>query len=397
MTTRTIAARFVDASRGHAGSGWVPALPYLSVPLALVLARSTPACIVSAAVVGFAALAVPRLWRLAFRGDTTIHVRPGRVRIGWSIVLRARDIEGASTARTGGGIVVTLKPKRLEPISLVFADETSAHEVLAALGIGHTGVGRLDWLLVPRVYRHTVALFDFALAAMLGVSLAYLAIGSMRYASQTLFLGLIAMTLSALARAQWRSMGARVLFDPWGVWLGRQQIPWTSIRDANDQPDGIQLGFERGNALVRIPPGSIGQAEKEVLLDQILAGIGRAHGRGAPKTEPHTRIDILGRSGEEVRRWLTRVDAVAANIGKAGYRAASIELADLWLTLEDPEASVDLRVASARVLARIAPDDRVRIDAVISATRDLADAKRMRIAMEPDADEAAELLERLGA
>jgi hypothetical protein len=67
----------------------------------------------------------------------------------------------------------------------------------------------------------------------------------------------------------------------------------------------------------------------------------------------------------------------------------------LWSTVEDPEAATDLRAAAARVLTRVDPTVRKRIDVAIAATHDARDEKRIRLALEDDVEYAASKLEAL--
>jgi hypothetical protein len=322
-----------------------------------------------------------------------VAIEPGRVRIGRR-TLRARDIEGASTARTLAGIAVTLRPKGAQPISYVVRDEKAADAMLAALGVGHSGIGRLEWLLVRREYARTTLFLDFFVALAFALSLVMY---DDPFLSTTVFvLGGVPMLASVLWRTQWK-IGARVLaFDLWGVWVANVLVPWSEIRGAKMHARGLELALDARSAVVEIPPHSMSDEEKLIVLDQLRGAIARAHGQGRQKAEPNTRVDILARQDEDARHWLARIDAITADLGNATYRGATIDPNDLWLTLEDPDAPPDLRAASARVLARIAPEKKVRIDGVIAAARTTETEEQLRISMEPDIETAASKLERIG-
>jgi len=343
---------------------------------------------------GIVLLASPRLWELAHRGRKWVHVMPGELHIG-GMDIRARDIVGASTGRAEDGVLVTVKQDRDEPISLVVRNDADAHAILGALGVGHTGAGRLEWIVLKRSFTMFLAVFEWLLGILWAITLVE-AVARNDAAIGFSALSVLVMAITALMRMQWKANAQSVAFDPWGVWVRGHQIPWSSLESAIDHPLGIEL-MQRGGGIVvaEIPNDSMRSAEKEIVLAQIRAGIGRSRGLGPSKVEPSTRVDILARGDDPTRQWLTRVDTLANGIGKAGYRETSVEFADLWLTVEDPEAPADLRAAAARVLSRSEPSARVRIDAVIAALRDPREGKRMRIVIERDVEEAAIEIEQL--
>jgi hypothetical protein len=83
-------------------------------------------------------------------------------------------------------------------------------------------------------------------------------------------------------------------------------------------------------------------------------------------------------------------------LGGAGYRGAALDEHDLWRTLADPDADVDLRAGVARALVRIAPETALeKVEAAVAAMRDPHEAKRIRVALHPDIEKASRLLEEL--
>src|SRR5262249_9791393 len=132
--------------------------------------------------------------------------------------------------------------------------------------------------------------------------------------------------------------------------------------------------------------------EHVIFMAQLEAAIRRGRGEGPTKEAPLTRVDVLEKGSEDTRQWLHRVDAFARSMEASTYRAATIDKTDLWATLNDPEAKIDLRAAAARVLVRVDPTARVRVDEAIATIHDKKDAKRVRIAALEEADEAAELI-----
>jgi hypothetical protein len=106
---------------------------------------------------------------------------------------------------------------------------------------------------------------------------------------------------------------------------------------------------------------------------------------------------VLRRNGETAREWLVRLDMAGQMLSAgSGYRGNSLDAADLWTILEDPEAEPELRAAAARVL-RHSPDNRVRIDTAVAAVRDESTNRRLRVAVEDDLDEACQELAYLDA
>jgi len=162
VSERTLPARLIDARRPRTQIVWLPMVPFwLAVPLSFVVGLPVGAAV--AAVLGLGLLLAPRIHALLERRARALTIRPGFVRIGRgfaSRMLSARTVVGASTARIEEGIAITIQKKDGEPISLVVADETTAHDVLAALGVGHTGSGSLRWLLLSKHYRRLVAACD---------------------------------------------------------------------------------------------------------------------------------------------------------------------------------------------------------------------------------------------
>jgi hypothetical protein len=373
----------------------VPLVPYV-LAIVLGIAAGMPWAVVFPSFLGFALLLGPRILSLFERGSIELTIEPGRIGIGRVRTLRARDVGGASTARTDHGVAITIRTKWGEPTSLVVRGENVANEILTALGIGHSGSGNLQWLLVSRAYSVGVFVADAALCIAFALALAILP--DDHAALGFFLLGFFPMLAAFAVRSQWKSSAFTFVFDPWGLWVRGALVPWSDIDEAHLQPEGIVLVRRNGTELVAvIPPGSMKAEEKSVILDQIRGAVARARGLGRPKAEPHTRIDILARNGDDARKWLARIDAIATDLGNATYRGRGIDPNDLWLTLEDPDAPADLRAAAARVLVRVAPDKKVRIDSLIAATRTNDDEQQLRIAMEPDVEEAVTKLERLEA
>jgi hypothetical protein len=76
------------------------------------------------------------------------------------------------------------------------------------------------------------------------------------------------------------------------------------------------------------------------------------HGDAEPPTTnvEHVRIGVLGRGDEGVGAWLARLDAIPTE--HHAYRGDALEKDVLWDALGDAAATVDARMAAARVLRR---------------------------------------------
>jgi hypothetical protein len=106
----------------------------------------------------------------------------------------------------------------------------------------------------------------------------------------------------------------------------------------------------------------------------------------------------LAPEGETQRAWLQRLDATAATVGTGAYRSQGLDPNDLWRALENPDAPAAVRAASARLLARVAPDEiKTRVALVLAADRDKYARTCIRIALEDDVETAALELERAAA
>jgi len=368
----------------------------------------------SNATVGTALLVASVLWHFGTRvpkffspRDATLEAFPGFLRIGavhLGRFLSAKGIHGATTSATPDGVALTIQPNYGRPLTLVVRDYPTAQSILASLGVGHHGFGYVQWRLSPRWHRTLVSLADVA-AILIGWMPVVLVLWIARNNLVELLNGLGAVAILVLAlpigvRAYARANAGAIGFDMLRLWLKQgTSVAWGEIRDAQIAPGGVRVTLEDGRyELVAIPRGAMTADEQGVFVEQIRGSAQRAKGHGMRKEEPATRVDVLACNGEAVRHWLERVEMLARSMATTGYRSTSIDRSDLWTTVEDPEAATDLRAAAARVLVRVDPESRVRIDAAFAASRDKIQAKRMRIvALEEDIEEVAERLEKLQA
>ena len=327
--------------------------------------------------------------------------------------IRARDVTGATTSRIAGGLSLALARTRRKnmPVLLELAREEDARTVRNALGIGHGGFGAIAWRTDCRGLN--VATISARVFAFVGcvTSISLKLSGTLDDVSQlTIALGLMlgvtaAVVLVTLVMVQ--DTGPSLTLRADGVHLstgGQHFIPYSDIVNVRSDSQGITFRLEPNHETWTVPVRTvrwaalgITESERDHVVAHIASAAQRAHGAGPQRPEAGTRIDVLARGKDAPAAWLARVDSAAATLDeRGGYRGSSLDPIDLWTVLEDPDASVDLRAAAARVLVRVSPETAgKRVGEVLAAVRDDAVANRIRIALEPNISAAAEELENL--
>ena len=290
--------------------------------------------------------------------DADLTIEPGLVRISKAGVLSqriaARGLCAASTATTPGGesIALVRGVGGDRPLVLELATHEDAVTVRRALGVGARGFGEVSW---PSTSERN----DWEL-----------------------------LVLRALSALGWVSMASALL-------VGRVELS-LGLALAVIPVSAIALAVGAAGQQHLVPPRA-NTVEREQ-----LAAHQRAAADRAGQAEIHAAsatLAPLARGGDENSRvWLERVDAMAASmVEDDGYRRGSLEPADLWNTLEDPDAAPHLRAVAARVLARVAPDEaRLRIGEALSLERDARTRVGIRVALEEDVEVAARGLDKLG-
>ena len=332
--------------------------------------------------------------------EVILSCQPGSVRLGArGSLLRAREIVGATTARHDGRVSLLLEHsrRRRKPIVLSLPDDAALHAVCDSLGIGHHGFGVVDAVATaPSFMPLRQGLSGMTLALLLGTLL------STRWvASDVLALLTMVTLLASFATLMMflQELGAArpiLRLTSQGVYVpslmgGSTFVPFLGIERVDVLRNGLSLTLTQagGRPMITLVPAQpsrwaregLSAAELEHLAAQIRAASERAHGRFALKDEPSSAIEMLRRQqGETLRAWFSRLDTLGT--GTAGYRTTTVESADLWKVLEDPEAEADLRSAAARLLARRAPEVRTRVGDVLAAVRD--ERVRTRIAASVD-------------
>lgn len=326
--------------------------------------------------------------------------------------IHAKDITGATTARTSTGLLLTLQHgKRDQPITIEVGSDAEAEKIRHALGIGHGGFGTIAWrtqsdntlraAYVGRLLAAGIALLTIGVT--LGVSHeAGLAVG--------VLLGQFGLVGAALGLVGLASKGGEpsVVMGAEGLRLktprGWFALPYDAVQRVEDHHRGLVFSVPAPYftiAVERVSPtiGGPSERERNVIVSQIMAATQRARGMGPQKDDVTGRVDMLRRNGESPRDWLVRLDMAGQMLSAGpGYRGNTLDAQDLWAILEDPEAEPELRAAAARVLRHApTPDARVRIDAAVAAVRDESTNRRLRIAIQDDLDGASQELASLDA
>ncbi len=354
-------------------------------------------------------LITPLFERRASLRETTLAIRPGSVDIQEGpyrgFELTPRDVVGASTASFGNEVSLALGLRSgMPPIVLTLASEAEADQVRRALGVGPEGHGTLRWrtALGPVGSTWRVLRIAWRMALFLTIPLAALAPDALAGGlfTATLVTAVVSFALRVIGPvgAPWIELGARgVQFKAPGM-LMPESIPYETIQSARAEPGAIVLETARGPVVIparpagRFPYG-LDDLEKEHIASQIEAAAVRAR-QPSPLHEAQQRLAVLRRGRERASAWLSRIDAMA-RAPDGNYRGAPLPEEDaLWAVLETPEADPELRLAVARLLlARGGEPVRVRVEEVLAACREPGEEKRIRVALEPDVEEAARELE----
>lgn len=333
---------------------------------------------------------------------------------GRRLRIDAQTLRGATTARTDGGVLLTLATSNdSPPVTLELENEEDVAQVRRALGIGHGGFGTINW-------HGTVSgnaragRTGWALAGLIGVSGLVTAAASPIGAP--LIFGIIAamgLPIALLLMAIGAIPGAtlpNIVMAPDGLRLRALNgnflfFPYASIRSIAENPGSLWFAVPPPYGMVGTAAGKpVGRSglsddERAILVAQLGSATQRALGRGATKEDIRGRLDVLRRRGESLVAWLSRLDHMGRALATgAGYRGLDVDVEAVWAVLEDPEAEVELRVAAARVLRHTGDEaSGERINAALAATHGALETRRLRVAIRDDLEAAGEDLALLEA
>jgi hypothetical protein len=405
-------ARILDP----AGPAWTRAAPIALGLLLAVLGAFGPGTATVRGVVflvGMATLFVGPLFvgRQRTR-DATLRLAPGAVTVTGAgrlnQTIRAAKVTAASTARVGDRVALALQRdgRANRPLVLEVASEVDAKALREALGIGFFGFGVLAWPTGPRPVdtwdafaRIVAGLAWIALALTIAADSPLLGYAIVA-AVMTVPVALVVMLTTVAS-----GTGPAVVLHSTGLfvrsWPLRQEfVPYAKITGVSAIDGAILLDIEGTPAPMIVATRrtrthrGLSPDEREQVVAQVRCAAERARGAGDPPPTIAPRIADLARGDDEPRAWIARVDATAAQIAShRGYRGAGFEPAELWTTLEDPDAPSDVRAAAARILARVSPDETpARVERVLATVRDEPTRKRIRVALDDDVDALADAL-----
>lgn len=329
------------------------------------------------------------LWRARRRvRDAVVEVGAGFVDIYSKVrAVRGRvvgrKLKGATTSNFGNQKVICLGGAK-NALSLEIDRDADVAAVRQALGIGHHGYGRVTWCTQPpKGHEYFRILMWLALA---GSSI-----------TNVLLFGFIVFLLAEFFGYRGgKATGALVTLHDWGVETLAAKIPYREITHIATQKGHLQLYLRSGRTWP-IFTGSLPPHEVSVLYAQLQDASARANGLVVPAPVVADEIARLGTKDEDASRWLAELDADAQRMLKAaGYRGGGgVMEEDLWEVLENHDATPDVRAAVARVLIRAskAPDAAERIERVAASAREEKTERLIRIATQPDTDEAVRELE----
>lgn len=381
---------------------------YLGMGIALVLGLAASLCSLASIalapalmILAFAIALVSRpLTRRALATDVEVVCTKGRVVISGGALqnrrIKAKDITGATTARHGSKQVLSLALRGREgkPIHLVLASEEEVKSVCDALGIGHGGFGAVGFTLRARP-RDLLEAFVRIVAAGCWSTFAYFM--ATNHAGSTIgVVSVLALNAATVLMLMRRAPSPQLVLRADGAHVGTgrrwSMQPYTAFAQASASRDAILVPNEAKAVRILSPPSrwlpdGMSIEEKEILVSQLKGGAARAFGQGAIKDEGPATLASLRRDGASVEQWRGHLDALAASLAQSGgaYRGGTLEAADLWRVVEDPDANPEQRMAATRVLAKL--DEKavaVRVAPLLDTVRDEGVRKRIRVAMEPD-------------
>ncbi|MCU0657520.1 MAG: hypothetical protein MUF64_20350 [Polyangiaceae bacterium] len=341
-----------------------------------------------------------------------VEARPGEVQIrgGGPGVDRlvARRIRALSTALGAEGLVVAVNPGGvswgfLGPILIRVQQTREADALCDALAVGTRGHGALEWYpgdAIEATTRRRLSWLMLA-AALLGFwfrsanafweGLALLAaVGS---------LGVQGLTL--LARDRRKIRLDRTGVDLSGLRIGWAHIPYVFIEDVTEDAEEVVLRLSDPHPPVQIPRWRLqGLAPGEVthLLDQLRSASLRCRGLGPERRDAESAFEGLRRGQEPVARWLARLDTQAGALQSGAYRSEGHNTSELWEALNDHDAPAEVRVAAARVLVRVQPEQaRLRVAELAQEQRDPGAREALELTIRDQAlEDLAQQLEDCG-
>lgn len=337
-------------------------------------------------------------------GERGVHVRGAGT---LSQHIDVRSVASASTARTPDGVLLSVGRRDGSVISLHVEDEARAEVLRHALGIGRHGLRTLRFAARRRedhaLQRATqvLAIATFAAFAMLGWLLPSAATPTLALVL-TMMLGAAAFAALTPPRAPFD--GEWHLDDKgFAAGSGRsvESLRWDEIAHAFARPWALVVVRTSG-AVSRFPfdpPGhgdaGMTTAEARNVAYQICDAARRARGEVA-RSPDVVGVAALERREPDPRAYLERLDSLVFADGAADtYRSHGIDRSVLTGLLESPDVTTAIRAAAARVLLRIDPRERGRVESALYRVREDRLTSRLRVFVSADAEMAEEAADEL--
>ncbi len=311
-----------------------------------------------------------------------------------SFALRTADLLGVSTCEGAAGVDVAIahrsQPRR--PFVLEGLPVDEVEPLRRALGLPQGGLGGMAFpsgaapgpALSLRILSHLAAFGTacaYALGAATGEPVVSLSLGM--YGAVPLLVLVWSNTMSSanrLARARTCVMQPNGL-QYWELDAVRT-LPYAEMRDIVDTESGVAVTMQSGFCW-QSSLEALTAAERTHWARQLRSARDRAVVGATMLPAVDVLTTLLRMPGEPLLAWLERVDAV--NVFPAGegtYRAMGVPEPELWAALEDPDTSLDLRIAISRRLGRRDPASRTRVDASLKRLHAADDRSRVRIAVD---------------
>lgn len=273
--------------------------------------------------------------------DLDVRLKPGALRGGWGLTLRARDVLALTTARLQDGVKVAfaVHHRTAGPILFEVGSDQDADAITSSLGAGQAGAGAAVPLL-GRQGHPLATLASFGSAVLAGLTLVN-ATAAWPAAIVLFALSMVAVT------ASFEQGGIRLHRDL--VRLGERRIPYGDIVSAATEAGSLVVSTRDGLVHRHLPLG-LDKAELDHVVAHLMTASTRAHGTSVFKPTIPAVLDLGRASAAE---WLSALDAAAATIGHGGdYREVALDVDDLGAILRDGDLALLVRAAAARVLVR---------------------------------------------
>lgn len=322
--------------------------------------------------------------------------------------LRARSVRALSTASGVDGVVLAVNPGGVglgarSPVLIQVDDLAQADTLCDALAVGSRGLGALEWF--PQE-EHGAALHRnvswlLLIASLFGIFFWFVGVWRQPMPELAAVGAVFLQGLVILSVDRRKIRMDRLGVDLNGLGVGWGYVPYAYIEEVRCSGASLELILSPPYPAVELPAGKLkGLSPEEIahLADQLRSASLRARGLGRPERDPELAFDELRRGEDSVSRWLHRLETQASAMQSGAYRSEGHNTSELWEALDDHDAPPEVRVAAARVLLRVQPEQtRSRVAELARDQREPATREALELAAEEqDLEELARRLEDCG-